>query len=167
MNALFWLAAAVAVLSTALAISRPSPVRGLVYFVVSLLAVAVIFFLLGAPFVAAFEVILYAGGIMVLFLFAVMLLGTGPDAVATERQALRPRTWLGPAALGLVLLAELVVALVRRGAAAAPGGMVGPERVGLALVGPYLLAVEIASMLLVAALVGAVHLGRREEGEPR
>lgn len=166
MNVLFWMAAAVAVVSTALAISRPSPVRGLVYFVVSLLAVAVIFFLLGAPFVAAFEVILYAGGILVLFLFAVMLLGTDREAVAREKRLLGLRVWWGPAALALVLAAEIVIALVKRGGMAPPVGHVGPERVGMALAGPYLLAVELASLLLVAALVGAVHVGRRGEGAP-
>lgn len=159
MSTAFYLAAAVALVATALVVTGRNAVHALLYLVVSLLAVAVIFFLLGAPFAAALEVIVYAGAIMVLFLFVVMMLDPREDdgAVATLR---RPGTWLGPALLAAVLLAELVYLLSlaeppRDGALA-----VGPKEVGVALLGPYLLAVELASMLLLAGLVGAWRLGR-------
>ena len=77
MTFLFYLAAAIAVLSTVMVITRLNAVHALLYFIVSLFAVALIFFLLGAPFVAALEVIIYAGAIMVLFVFVVMLLNLG------------------------------------------------------------------------------------------
>ena len=75
-------------------------VHALLYLIVSLLAVALVFFTLGAPFVAALEVIVYAGAIMVLFVFVVMMLNLGPSAAEQERRWLAPRTWVGPARPG-------------------------------------------------------------------
>jgi len=161
-NAVFYLTAAVAVLATALVITRANAVHALLYLVVSLLSVAVIFFLMGAPFVAALEVIIYAGAIMVLFVFVIMMLNLGPQTAGRERTWMRPGTWAGPGLLSLVLLGELVFVLVRGGEAGVTGGgEVGPKAVGMALFGPYMLGVELASFLLLAGLVGAYHLGRR------
>ena len=70
----FYVAAAIAIVSTVLMITRLNAVHALLYLVVSLLAVATVFFILGAPFVAALEVIIYAGAIMVLFIFVMMML---------------------------------------------------------------------------------------------
>jgi len=105
----------------------------------------------------------YAGAIMVLFVFVVMMLNLGRAAVEQERRWLTPRVWAGPAVLALVLLAELLHVLGRMPAAAGIGeGTIGARAVGAALFGPYLLAVELGSMLLLAALVAAFHLGRNE-----
>jgi NADH-quinone oxidoreductase subunit J len=162
MNALFYIASVVAVLATVMAISRAHPVHALLYFVVSLFAAAVVFFTLGAPFVAALEVIVYAGAIIVLFVFVVMLLNLGP-ATAEERSRIRSgRVWLGPAILAAVVAVELAFA-VARGTAGAGAAVVSPREVGLALFGPYLMGVELASVLLLAGLVGAYHLGRRKD----
>jgi NADH-quinone oxidoreductase subunit J len=128
---------------------------------VSLLGVSVVFFVLGAPFVAALEVIIYAGAIMVLFVFAVMMLNLGKHAVEVERKWLMPGIWTGPAVLAGILLIE-VVYLARGSAAGLVTGMVEPSEVGIALFGPYLIGVELASMLLLAGLVGAYHLGYRK-----
>ena len=75
-------------------------VHALLYLIVSLLSVAVIFFILGAPFVAALEVIIYAGAIMVLFVFVIMMLNLGPQTAARERTAVQPAVWIGPALFG-------------------------------------------------------------------
>ncbi len=164
MSLLFYIAAAVALVSTFLVITRLNAVHALLYLIVSLLSVALIFFMLGAHFAAALEVIVYAGAIMVLFVFVIMMLNLGPLAIGQERQWLRPRTWIGPSILTGLLGVELIWALAS-GATKVTGGMeVTPKEVGMALFGPYLLGVEIASMLLLAGLVGAYHLGRR--GEP-
>jgi NADH-quinone oxidoreductase subunit J len=164
MNTLFYIAAAIAVISTLMVIIELNPVHALLYLIVSLLSVAMIFFLLGAPFAAALEVIIYAGAIMVLFVFVVMMLNLGPQTRGEERRRLPARMWPGPFLLSAVLLAELVYVLVRGGQ---PVGMweVGPKEVGLALFGPYLLGVEMASLLLLSGLIGAYHLGRRGHGE--
>ena len=163
MSVLFYIAAAVAVFSTLMVITRLNAIHALLYFIVSLFSAAVIFYLLGAPFAAALEVIVYAGAIMVLFVFVVMLLNIGQAAVEQERKWLEPGMWTGPAILAAILLAELVYILVQPGGDAAPGGVIPPREVGKVLLGPYLLGVELASMLLLAGLIGAYHLGRREE----
>lgn len=156
----FYVAAAVAVAATLMVITRRNAVHALLYFIVSLFAVAVIFFLLGAPFVAALEVIVYAGAIMVLFLFVVMLLpGRGEEA---ERHWVAPRMFVGPSLLSAILLGELFLVLWSPALTPAAARVVGPREVGTTLLGPYLLGVELASMLLLAGLVGAYHLGRRE-----
>jgi NADH-quinone oxidoreductase subunit J len=157
---LFYIAAVVALVSTVLVITRLNASHALVYLVVSLLSIAIIFFLLGAPFAAALEVVIYAGAIVVLFLFVVMMLNLGRGSVERERGWLQPGMWFGPAALTLVLFLELVYAMAT-GTAATSGLAVMPKQVGLSLFGPYLLAVELASILLLAGLVGALHLGRR------
>lgn len=167
MNVTFYVAAAVAVVSTLLVITRQNAMHALLYLIVSLLSVALIFFVLGAPFVAALEVIIYAGAIMVLFVFVIMMLqgGVGP---AVRQSGWQVGAWVGPALLVLILIAELVYVMSARGlpqagavsAAATPGGT-DPVAVGMALYGPYALGVELVSMLLLAGLVGAYHVGRR------
>ncbi len=156
----FYLAGAIAVLSTALMLTRVDVVHGLLYLVVSLLAVAVVFFTLGAPFVAALEVIVYAGAIMVLFVFVVMMLNLGARARRAEQRLLTRGGWIGPLLLAAVLFALLARALAAPSQAPPPAGS-SPEAVGAALFGPYVLGVELASLLLLAALVGAYHLGVR------
>ena len=160
MNTAFYIAAVISVLATFLAITRADAVHALLYFIVSLLAMGVICFLLGAPFVAAVVVIINAGAIMVLFLFVIMMLNLGPHSTQGRSDWLHPRMWAGPAALGVALMLELVYCL----AASATGGpgarIVEPKEVGLSLLGPYALGVELASMLLLAGVLGAYHLGR-------
>jgi NADH-quinone oxidoreductase subunit J len=160
----FWLAALITVAATAAALTRTHPVHALLHLVVSFLGVAVVFHLLGAPFVAALEVIVYAGAIVVLYLFVVMLLDLARDRGEAERALLRPRAWIWPALLTAVLLVELLVVGLGEGLpppAARAAGANAPAAVGRTLLGPYLLAVELAGMLLLAGLVVAGHLGRR------
>jgi NADH-quinone oxidoreductase subunit J len=162
MDILFYIAAFVAVFSTVMVVAGTNPVHALLYLVVSLLAVATIFFILGAPFAGVLEVIVYAGAIMVLFVFVVMMLNLGDAVVRQERLWLTPRTWIGPALLSLLLLSELFYMLLPSDLHAAGFRVISPKQVGIALYGPYLLAVELASMLLLGALVAAYHLGKHE-----
>ena len=104
MTTLFYIAAVIAVLATVLVVTRTNLVHALLYLVVSLFAVAVVFYTLGAPFVAALEVIVYAGAIMMLFVFAVMLLNVSADSTLRVPW----RAWIGPLLLVAVLLGELV-----------------------------------------------------------
>src|SRR5690242_19115408 len=104
----FYFAAAIAVLATIVAITRNHAVHALLYLIVSLLAIAIVFYVLGAPFLAALELIIYAGAIMVLFLFVVMMLNVGEHATEVETTWLKPTVWAGPSALATVLIVELV-----------------------------------------------------------
>ena len=166
---LFWIPALVAIGSTALVVTRKNASRALVYLVVSLLSVAVIFFVLGAPFAAALEVVVYAGAIVVLFLFVVMMLNLGRSSVMRETRWLQPGMWIGPGLLVAILFVAFVYAFAHLDGVDTAGKMVGPRAVGIALFepGPYLLAVELVGFLLLAALVGAYHLGRRYLEERR
>ena len=94
-------------------ITRYKPIHALLYLVVSFLAVSMIFLSLGAPFVAALEVIVYAGAIIVLFIFVVMMLNLGQDTAAQEKQWLQPKIWIGPSLLALALLVEMIVLLTK------------------------------------------------------
>ena len=156
----FYLAAAVALIATLLALTRANAAHALIYLIVSLLAVAVIFYLLGAPFAAALEIVIYAGAIMVLFVFVIMMLNLGERGDRLERRRLGPGVWITPAILSAILLIELVAVLYSTETASSSAA-VAPKEVGLVLFGPYVLAVEIASMLLLAGLVGAYHVARR------
>lgn len=160
----FYFASGVAVLATLRVITNTNPVHALLYLIISLLAVSMCFFALGAPFAGALEIIVYAGAIMVLFVFVVMMLNLGPVSVAQERAWLKPGIWVGPALLALLLLGELLYVLLATPASGAAIGLttVDAKAVGISLFGPYLLVVELASMLLLAALVAAFHLGRHE-----
>ena len=161
MNVTFYGAAAVAVIATLMTITRTNAVHALLYLIVSLLAVAVIFFTLGAPFIAALEVIIYAGAIMVLFVFVIMLLNLGAQSAAQEQGWLNPGIWRGPALLAAALAIELVYTFTTQGSGPLTGARsITPQDVGVALYDRYLLAVELASMLLMAGLVGAFHLGQ-------
>jgi NADH-quinone oxidoreductase subunit J len=179
----FYVAAVIAIIATVLVITRKNATHALLYLAVSLISVAVIFYDLGAPFMAALEVIIYAGSIIVLFVFVVMMLNLGERAVETERRWLTPRMWIAPAILAAILIAEIAY-LLAKGNAGSPAAhmvspkdvglalygpyqhMVSPKDVGLALYGPYLLGVELSSLLLMGALVGAYHLGWRKQPKP-
>ncbi len=162
MEAAFYLSGAIAIAATLMVVTGSSAVHALLYLIVSLLAIAIIFFVLGAPFVAALEVIIYAGAVMVLFVFVIMMLNLGKAATAKEREWLSPGMWVGPAILAALLLAELIYILaqnVEGAATISDKALVDSKEVGIALFGPYLLGVELASLLLLAGLVGACHLG--------
>jgi NADH-quinone oxidoreductase subunit J len=166
MPIVFYVAAAVAIAATILMLAQLNAVHALLYLIVSLLAVAVIFYDLGAPFVAALEVIIYAGAIMVLFVFVVMLLNLGEQSTRAERALLTPSMWVGPSVLAAILLAEFVWMLVSGSISPAATAGTGAVEVGMALFGRYLIGVELASMLLLAGLVGAYHLGSRIVTKP-
>lgn len=162
MEVVFYIAAVIAIVATILTITRLNPVHALLYLVVSLLAVAVVFYTLGAPFIAALEVIIYAGAIMVLFIFVVMMLNLGVRTIRLEKQWLTPGIWIGPSILAAILVAEVAFLLMHGGGVRLAAGIVSPKQVAIALYQPYLLGVELASFLLMAGLVGAYHLGIRQ-----
>jgi len=161
----FYIIAAVAVFATVRVVTNTNPVHALLYLIVSLLSVAMIFFMLGAPFAGVMEIVVYVGAIMVLFVFVIMMLNLGQAVVVQERKWLKPRVWIGPGILSLILLVELLYALSSAGVHPAGAADVTAKQVGIALYGPDLLVVELASMLLLAALVAAYHLGRHERQE--
>jgi NADH-quinone oxidoreductase subunit J len=158
----FYICGLIAILATLRVITHTNPVHALLYLIISLLAIAGVFFSLGAYFAGALEIIVYAGAIMVLFVFVVMMLNLGGAEVAQEREWLKPQIWIGPAILSAVLLAVMVYAILGLNDQGIDGNPISAKEVGIALFGPYVLAVELASMLLLAGLVVAFHIGRED-----
>ncbi len=158
-QAIFYILAAVTVIATLFAVTEKHAVHAIVYLVTSFFALAVIFHLLGAPLVAVFEVIIYAGAIMVLFLFVIMMLDLGhPEKVRLPGI----RDWW-PALLlgGITLAAVLVLTITRRPVVTEMVAQVSVRDFSRILFQKYGIAVEIISMQLLFALVGALYLGRR------
>jgi NADH-quinone oxidoreductase subunit J len=164
LTATFYYLAAVSIASALLAVTRKNPVHSMLWVLALFLHVAGIFLLLGAEFLAAVQVIVYAGAILIFYLFVVMLLDL-------PREEARPRFgnhW--PFAAGVGLSFAGLAWLARVGAGVAPAGTrVSSEGVpegslaaiGMSLFGPFALPFEIASLVLLAAIIGAVVLARR------
>ena len=160
---MFYIAAAVAIISTVLVIIQHNLVHALLYLVVSFLAVAMAFYVLGAPFVAALEVIIYAGAIVVLMIFVIMMLNLRQESVDQEKKWLNANIVVGPVILALILVGELVYMLSSETSIQLTGKVIGAKAVGLSLYGPYVIGVELAGILLMAGIVGAYHLGRQKK----
>ena len=160
MTVVFYISAIIAVIATIAAITRMNPVHAILYFILSLLAVGLIFFVLGAPFVSALIVIINAGAIMVLFVFIIMMVNQGLHTIQQEREWTFPGLWIAPGCLAIILLTEFMYVLLSSGQKGSGSEVVGPVQVGLALFGPYLLGVELVSMILLVGLIGALHLAR-------
>ncbi|QEH97547.1 NADH-quinone oxidoreductase subunit J [Gluconobacter thailandicus] len=164
MHILALTSACISILGAFMVITRRIAVHAVLYLVVTLLALACVLALLGAPFAAALEVIIYAGAIMVLFVFVIMMLNLGKPDRDRETEWLRPRAWVGPAALASILGMELLFGL-RTLSGTGITFQITPREVGLSLFGPYVLMVELASFLLLTGLVTAFHIGRHWPGE--
>jgi NADH-quinone oxidoreductase subunit J len=163
MNIFFYIAAGIAIIATLRMITGTNAVHALLYLIVSLLAVSVIFFLLGAPFIAALEVIIYAGAIMVLFVFVIMMLNTGSGGVKKEHELLKLSTWIGPGIISAVLLGEMLYILMHPASHPMNIPDIPPAAIGALLFSKYILIVELAAFLLAAGVIGAYHLAQKEK----
>jgi NADH-quinone oxidoreductase subunit J len=164
LQATFYYLAAASVASALLAVTGRNPVHSMLWVLALFLHVAGIFLLLGAEFLAAVQVIVYAGAILIFYLFVVMLLDL-PDEEARPRFG---NHW--PLAAGVGLSFAALAWLARVGTGVAPAStrvaLDGPplgslSAIGMALFGPFALPFEMASLVLLAAIVGAVVLARR------
>lgn len=158
MNVLFYISAGAAVISAIMVVTRGSAMHALVNLVVSFVALACVFWTLGAPFAAALQIVVYAGAILVLFLFAVMILNIGQEQETLRHEARGRLVWVVPVLLAAVLLIEFLLALAG-GARAPAGAVIGPAPVGRNLYTTYAVGIEIASIMLLAGLAAAFHVG--------
>ncbi|QHC36768.1 NADH-quinone oxidoreductase subunit J [Komagataeibacter xylinus] len=164
MHTLALLAAGVALVGAIMVITRRVAVHAVLYLVVTLLALAAVLVMLGASFAAMLEIIIYAGAIMVLFVFVIMMLNLGQTDSAREKQWLRPRAWCGPGILATIVCAELLYCLSPLSGPEPALTPVTAHDVGLSLFGRYVLVVELVSFLLLAGLVSAFYIGRNRAG---
>ena len=157
---LFILFGAIAVCGAIMVVTRRSPMASALYLILTLFAVAALFVLRQAHFLAAIQVIIYAGAVVVLFVFVIMLINVPESRLPVER-ATTTRV-LGVLAAGIFILESAVLAR-RYWMPKGPSAEVGTvETVGRALFTDYLLAFEITSVLLLAAVIGAIALAKRK-----
>lgn len=162
----FYLLAIVAILASLRVITRTNPVHALLNMIVTLLALSGIFFALGAPFAGALEIIVYAGAIMVLFVFVVMMLNLGTQSTLEEESWLTSSAWAVPAGLAFIVGLTLFSLIgMKHGFEGMMPAFIGVEPVTAKMIGAklfteYLLLVEIAGFLLLAGLVAAYHLAK-------
>jgi NADH-quinone oxidoreductase subunit J len=157
-TALVYISAIASVILAVIAVSHRHAVHAAAALIGLLLALALQFFGLGAPFGALLQVLIYAGAIMVLFVFLVMILNLGAQAVRREREWMGGGIWALPLAMALALLAAGVYAISEVWGRYPPAAVVDSKEVGVSLYSSYVIAVELASLLLIAALVAAFHL---------
>ncbi len=162
MEVLFYICAAVAVLAALNVVLQRTPVYSALSLILVLCLLAVIYLLLGAEFIAVIQVIVYAGAIMVLFVFVIMLLNAGRE-VPSERSRLA--RWLG-VPLVIAFLLEVLWAVWNQfpsGTAPAADFDAGPAAIGHLLFRNYVLPFEVTSVLILVAILGAVVLAKKEE----
>ena len=153
---LFYIGAVGAVVGALAVVRAKTPLRGALWLIVTLCAVALLYVLLDASFVAAMQILVYAGAIMVLFVFVIMLLNLGPEARA------RPASLPLSKVLGVLASAYFVWRIIHAVAAGGSRAVDGSVKsVGTLLLTDYLFAFEAISVLLLVAVVGAVVLGLR------
>lgn len=159
MTLYFYINSLIAVVSAMMVILVRRPVHGLLYFVLSSIALAVSIYLLSAPFLAALEVTVYAGAIMVLFVFAVMVLNLTPDT--SSLSIMRRLLGFTPGFVIAGLLLWELVLVMKNSPLASQAVPHSAVELATALWGRYGILVELASFLLLAGMVGAFHLGRK------
>lgn len=159
LNILLYLTAAVVIIATGFAVTRRQAVHAACYLVISLMGTAVLFYLLGAPLPAALEVIIYAGGIMVLFLFVIMMT---PEKPLSPRTVSSMKGWYPAMILAGIcgLVAGILVTADPVNRLRPVAVMATPQAFGDILFQQYWFPVEITSLLLIAALVGVLYLSR-------
>ena len=147
----FYALALVAIVASFRVIVHTNPVHAILSMIVSLLAVAGIFFYLGAPFAGVLEIIVYAGAILVLFVFVIMMLNLGSQNHQTEKQ------WMSSSASVMIGM----IGGSSEGLGQINSEVVDAKAVGIHLFTQYVLLVEVAAFLLLGALVAAYHLGKK------
>ena len=158
---LFGILAAIAVVCGISMVLADNPVRSALFLVLVLFSVALLFLSLHAVFIAAVQIIVYAGAIMVLFIFVIMLLNLGTAERVADR--LKPQQpWSFLAALGVIAVLATVITTVPVHPQMLPENIVGPSEIGLKLfTADWLFPFEIVSILLLVAAVGAVMLAKK------
>ena len=158
----FYSLAAVAIFASLRVVTQANPVHAILSMIVSLLAIAGIFFVIGAPFAGALEIVVYAGAIMVLFVFVIMMLNLGMRNDEREERWLDAGTWAIPTGLTIIIAVVLyaMIGLNHNEAAMIGGTTISAKVVGTVLFTKYIMLIEVAALLLLAALVAAYHLGK-------
>ncbi|WP_159715245.1 NADH-quinone oxidoreductase subunit J [Blochmannia endosymbiont of Camponotus nipponensis] len=164
MTTLFYVSSVIAILSTLCVILHYNPMHALLYLIISFLSISCIFFSLGASFAGAVEIIVYAGAIMILFIFVIMMLNTKTitSGIQEENRFLSPILCYGTVLLVGILFVVLfyIVFGLKDYMINTHQSVIDSKQVGALLFGPYILMVELASFLLLSALISVFHLSQ-------
>ncbi len=181
-EAIFMITTIVCLISALLTVTAHNAIHALLYLVTMMIAIALIFFLFGSPFAAALQIIVYAGAVMVLFVFVTMMLHQGEKSILDEKALFSLKNAKGPLLLATILISELLMisvqplemnsSLVPLSAISSGTEQDSAQRdntsqpnsvksLAIQLYGPYRLLVIIAAMLLLSALIAAIHIARK------
>lgn len=158
----FYVLSLVAIWASLRVVTHANAVHAILSMIVSLLAVAGIFFILGAPFAGILEIIVYAGAILVLFVFVIMMLNLGTDTTE-EKTWLTANAWAMPVCL-MMIVGAVLIGFIGYGTDQSiqlQSDTISAKDVGIRLFTGYVLLVEVAAFLLLGALVAAYHLGKK------
>lgn len=163
MELVFYILGIVSIISTVLVIVNSNPIYALIYLIISLLSISGIFFILGGVFAAVLEIIIYAGAIMVLFVFVLMLLNLGNNIEKKEKKWLKMTNWTTIGILSVSFLMTLIYVVSLVSNTDIYSILINTKMVGISLFGPYIFIVELSSILLLSALVAVFHFGKEQQ----
>ncbi|QCI18720.1 NADH-quinone oxidoreductase subunit J [Buchnera aphidicola] len=163
MNFVFYTCSFIAIISTFLVVIQKNAVYSLIYLIISLLSISGVFFTIGAFFAGALEVIIYAGAIIVLFVFVIMTLNLGQKDEIKEKKYLHPIFWIFPSILTLILFISMTYVIFFLKKQKINFFLMNTKIIGISLFGPYLLLVELSSFLLLSALIVVFHIGTEKK----
>ena len=165
MEYIFYILGVLCIISTMFSILNFNPVHALLYLIVSILSISGIFFVLGGIFAAVLEVIVYAGAIMVLFVFVIMMLNLGNSIVQQERKWLHSIYWNKIIFLFILFYISIFYVFSFFKNINIVSVVINIKTIGDYLFGPYILIVELSSILLLSVLIVILHLGKEHNKE--
>ena len=167
LDTIFIITATIILISALLTITAHNVVHALLYLVITMLAVSLVFFILGASFAAALQIIVYAGAVMVLFIFVTMMLHQGEKSLVKERHLFNFTSSITALILSSLLFFELIFMLFFTSAdttnstvTAQLSPFITVKQIGVQLYGPYSLLVVISALMLLSALITAIHISK-------
>ncbi len=162
---MFFVSATITLLCALLTVLNHNAVHALLFMVLMMLAIALIFFLLGAPFAAALQVIVYAGAIMVLFIFVTMMLHLGPKSIAAEKRLFNLPSSILALVISLTLLSQVLVLLFTahifdQTSALLASHSESTKEIAVTLFTSHYQLIVLAALMLLSALISAIHISK-------
>nr|BET44571.1 MAG: NADH-quinone oxidoreductase subunit J [Candidatus Aschnera chinzeii] len=160
MNYIFYISGMIAIITTYKAITHTNPIYALLYLLIFILSISSIFFSLGAYFAGSIEIIIYAGAIMVLFIFVIMTLNLGQIIIKEDHKTLKQIKWLLPLIILIGLSSLLIYSFFSKNNIFFETAIINIKEIGIKLFTTYIIAVELCSILLLSGLIVAIHHGK-------
>lgn len=163
MKLFFYFVCIISMITSIVAIIHSNPMHSLLYLIITIIGISIIFFILGAEFAGALEVIIYAGAIMILFVFVLMLLNLNIEKKYQIIKSLNSLLFIAPIILIVLLFFLLMYSLfdLNNYNLYVNNIVIDSKKIGIKLFGPYLIVVELVSVLLLNSLILAFHLGKK------